>query len=134
MLTLFDSGALHASYISLDLVDKHRAALKDFITPVELETRLADSKTTVRISEKLEVDLAFIGPDGTTYLGREVLLVMKSLSEEVIIGLPTILNQWLPLYIGMLQESRVFRRVSNTAASQRRHRTLIIHRCSSTGR
>ena len=47
---LFDSGALHASYVSKDLVDKHRELFDEFIVPVNVATRLADSMTTLNIT------------------------------------------------------------------------------------
>ena len=112
-VVLFDSGALHASYVSKCFVDKHRVGLTPYLSPVDIETRLADSKTTLKITEVLSVPLQFTGPDGRLYRGEERLNVMPSMSEEIIVGLPTILSQSLHLYVAMLQECHILNEVHN---------------------
>ena len=42
---LWDSGALHSSYVSQQWLDRHREALGDKIREEETVVRLGDSKT-----------------------------------------------------------------------------------------
>ena len=106
-LALFDSGALHASYVKKSYVDAHREALLPYLSAFNSQTRLADSNTLVSITEKLSVPLVIVGPDGEVFRGTEVFHVMPSLAEDFIIGLPSILSQWLDLYVAMILEGRL---------------------------
>ena len=68
---------------------------------------MADSNTTIRTTEELVVPVEFTSPDGTVSSGTEHFNVMPSLSETFIIGLPSILKQWLSLFMSMLQEEKI---------------------------
>jgi len=48
---LFDTGALHRSYINKDIVDKHRKEWESRIRPFEAQVRLADQKTVVETTD-----------------------------------------------------------------------------------
>lgn len=106
-LALFDSGALHASYVRKSYVDDHREALTPYLSACNSQTRLADSSTLVSISEQLSVPVVIISPDGEVFRGKEVFHVMPSLAEDFIIGMPSILSKWLDLFIAMMVESRL---------------------------
>jgi hypothetical protein len=106
-LALFDSGALHASYVRKSYVDDHREALSPYLSACNSQTRLADSSTVVSICEQLSVPVVIVGPDGEVFREREVFHVMPSLAEDFIIGMPSILSKWLDLFIAMMVEGRL---------------------------
>ena len=45
-----DTGALHSSYISRDLVDKHGNAWREKVMHVDGKDRLGDNKTEVSVT------------------------------------------------------------------------------------
>ena len=106
-LALFDSGALHASYVRKTYVDKHREELAPHLSSCNAQTRLADSSTLVTVTEQLSVPVTIVGPDGEVFRGTEVFHVMPSLAEDFIIGMPSILSKWLDLFIAMIVEGRL---------------------------
>jgi len=48
---LFDSGAIHASYISPRLVNRYRKMLEPFVRPISGSVTLGDAKTTHSVEE-----------------------------------------------------------------------------------
>ena len=63
-MILFDSGALHRSYINKGLVDSNRDIWGNKITEAKSAVRLADQKTIKESSEELEASLTVILDDG----------------------------------------------------------------------
>ena len=59
---LWDSGALHSSYISLQWVDRYREALGDRVRNGGTLVRLGDSKTQVRLKEKVTLEVEAVSP------------------------------------------------------------------------
>ena len=53
---LLDTGALHSSYISRDLVDKHRDAWRGKVMHVDEKDCLDDNKTEVSVTENVKID------------------------------------------------------------------------------
>ena len=102
---LLDSGALHASYIRKDVVDRIRSQCPRRIKPCIGAVILADKRTSCPVTELLQCDLFMLSPSGATFLVAVNLIVMETLGEEVIIGLPTIVSSLLDLYIESLQEA-----------------------------
>ena len=60
---LFDSGALHHSYISASIVEKNREAWTSMIRPYEAWVKLADQKTVVKTKEVVKGMLSFVDDD-----------------------------------------------------------------------
>jgi hypothetical protein len=60
---LMDTGALHSSYISRDLVDKHRDAWRGKVMHVERKDCLGDNKTEVSVTENDKIDVMLRAPD-----------------------------------------------------------------------
>lgn len=102
MQTLFDSGALHSSYIDKSFIDKHRNALKGRIKKISGATLLADKKTIIKFNETCTLDLRFISSDGLKHYIKETFVIMPSLSTTAIIGLPTIIRKLLFVFVDML--------------------------------
>ena len=61
---LMDTGALHSSYISRDLVDKHRDAWRGKVMYVDGKDCLGDNKTKVSVTENVKIDVLLRAPDG----------------------------------------------------------------------
>jgi len=101
---LFDTGALHANYISQQFVEQHRQLLETCIQPKRARVKMADSKTTVVIDEIVTLGLIFTDNTGNKYNIREQFCVMPIGSNDMIIGLPTILFKLLGLFFEMLSE------------------------------
>ena len=103
---LWDSGACHRSYISKDIVDSNRDKWHNCIAPFGSTVRLADQVTTVRTTEKVRGKLSFVYDDGREIDAGVDAVVWKMSSMDFILGLPDILNNFLDLFIDMLQRAR----------------------------
>ena len=60
---LMNTGALHSSYISRDLVDKHRDAWRGKVMHVDGKNCLGDNKTEVSVTENVKIDVLLQAPD-----------------------------------------------------------------------
>jgi hypothetical protein len=60
---LMDTGALHSSYISRDLVDKHRDVWRGKVMHVDGEDCLGDNKTEVSVTKNVKIDVLLRAPD-----------------------------------------------------------------------
>ena len=101
---LFDTGALHKSYVSSDLVEKHRDSWKEFILPHRAVARLADQRTKIETSEIIRGELSFVADDGEThYTGYVEAIVWTMPGMDFIVGLPDIAKNYVDLLTSMLQ-------------------------------
>ena len=100
---LLDSGAPDGSYIDEAFMNEIKDKVPGRIIPYNSEVILGDKKTKIRFKEIFEVDL-FFEYRGVTYPAKVKLRVMPSLGENIIIGLPTIVNNILPMFCGMLYD------------------------------
>ena len=62
---LFDTGALHRSYVSEDLVNSNREKWGSKLVTVKSVVRLADQKTTKESKEELEAEVEVAASDGS---------------------------------------------------------------------
>ena len=60
---LMDTGALHSSYISRDLVDKHRDAWRGKVMHADGKDCLGDNKTEVSVTKNVKIDVLLRAPD-----------------------------------------------------------------------
>ena len=58
-----DTGALHFSYISRDLVDKHRDAWRGKVMHVYGKDCLGGNKAEVSVTENVKIDVLLRAPD-----------------------------------------------------------------------
>ena len=103
---LFDSGAVHRSYISKEIVEAHREAWKSNILPYNSTVRLADQWTTVRTTEMVRGKLSFVFDNGVEISGDIDAVVWEMPQMDFILGLPDILIHFLELFISMLKIAR----------------------------
>ena len=101
---LFDTGALHRSYINKDIVDKHRKEWESKIRPFEAQVRLADQKTVVRTTEIIRGVLSFMSDDGKEFKGEVDAIVWNMKGLDFILGLPDIVRNFITLFFNMLQD------------------------------
>ena len=101
---LLDSGALHGSYIGKSFSEHNRSLLNGVIRTSDGCVTLADNITKIPISENVVCNVTMKDNDGVTYSFAEELSVIDS-NKEVIIGLPTIIQHILPLFVSALCEA-----------------------------
>ena len=103
---LFDTGALHRSYINKDIVDKHRKEWESKIRPFEAQVRLADQKTVVKTTEIIRGVLSFVSDEGKEYKGEVDAIVWSMQGLDFILGLPDIVRNFITLFFMMLKDYR----------------------------
>ena len=101
---LFDTGALHRSYIHSGLVDKHRSDWSNFIHPRSSRIRLGDQKTIVESKEEVDGTIAFKSTTGDVYSSKITLVSHDMPGMDMIVGLPDISRSFVPLLTEMLQQ------------------------------
>ena len=97
---LFDTGALHANYISASFVEKYSSALLALIRPYRCITTLGDNKTKVVIDKKVVADISFIDQTMCEHTANISMCVIDFGSEQgndIIVGLPTILRHFFAI-------------------------------------
>jgi hypothetical protein len=99
---LFDTGALHASYIDKAFVDMHREKLQYALSNCRAIARLADGTTTVVVDEVCKTTITVIDSKGKKHTATIPLLVLPSSSTDVIVGLPHILAAFGDLFRDMI--------------------------------
>jgi hypothetical protein len=102
---LFDTGAVHGSYISQKWVEKHRAALQPFIVQCKCRVKLADNETQIDIDEYAILTVTFQGLGSNKFVGSARFWILKSCSHDMIVGLPAILTDYLQLHKDMLESA-----------------------------
>ena len=105
---LFDTGALHANYISASFVEKYSSALSALIRPYRCITTLGDNKTKVVIDKKVVADISFIDQTMCEHTANISMCVIDFGSEQgndIIVGLPTILRHFLPLHVSSMVDA-----------------------------
>jgi hypothetical protein len=99
---LFDTGALHASYISGTFVNDHREQLQSSLSAYSALARLADGKTVVSITEICHIELTILDSHSKPHVQVVPLLVLPSCGTDIIIGLPQIISSFGSLFINMI--------------------------------
>lgn len=100
---LFDSGSIHANFISKAFVDRHIDVFGELIVPSSGSARLADDVTKLEYAGSLNLSFVFIDDTGSQHCGTVLCHILPTLSADVIIGLPVIINDFLELFISMLR-------------------------------
>ena len=73
---LFDTGALHASYIDKAFVDMHREKLRHALSNCRAIACLADGTTTVAVDEVCKTTITIIDSKGNKHTATIPLLVL----------------------------------------------------------
>eukprot|EP01042_Synura_sphagnicola_P036417 gene36417-biopygen4789 len=92
---LMDTGALHKSYISSELVERHRDAWKGSIIPYRSVARSADQVTKIETAEMVRGHLTFVSDNGEKeYTGLVEAIVWEMPGMDFIVGLPDIVRNY----------------------------------------
>jgi len=103
---LFDSGALHSSYISSKLVDKHLDILSTYITKTHGRVLLGDNKTEVNVTQMISIQVQFVDDDHLEHTGKVELVVFPMGHIDMIIGLPDIMGPFFTFFFHLLSGAR----------------------------
>ena len=107
---LLDSGAIHSSYISKNLVDSNRDVWDGAIRKVDGKVTLGDNSTTVSVDETVTLELELINLEGKSFICAVDFCVWVMPGLDVILGLPDILDGYLDIFVDILESSRRSRR------------------------
>jgi hypothetical protein len=102
---LFDTGALHGSYISQNFVYKHLDKSKPFLKSCNAVVKMADNKTSMKLENIVRLAVLFIGDDQSEYRAVIDFFVFDTSSNDIIIGLPAILRDFSVLLKEMIDNA-----------------------------
>eukprot|EP01039_Chlorochromonas_danica_P011569 gene11569-12955_t len=102
---LFDTGALHGSYISSSFVSSHANILSPYIRPLDSAVTLADNRTSIKIEGVISLLISFVDDDNHLHSASISLFIFPMTQQDVIIGLPHILCHFGALFLSMLNSS-----------------------------
>lgn len=106
---LFDSGALHSSYISDEFLNENLEFLEEDIKPHFGRTLMAN-KSAVNIDKKVNLKIKFKDSKGDLHVLTSEFLVLPGLTYKVIVGLPDIVSK-----VGMLYRDMIDCAISESA-------------------
>jgi len=99
---LVDTGALHKSYISADLVERYRDLWSSCNFPHRAVACLADQVTKKETNEIVRVTLSFVTDDGSTEYNGQVKAILSNMpGMDFILGLPDITRNFVHLLTSM---------------------------------
>lgn len=102
---LFDTGALHANYISKRFVDLHRDQLQPYLQPCNGVVTLADNRTKASIDHVLTIPIVFVDGSGQSHRAVIDFCVFDMNTNDAIIGLPSILMHFHVLFKDMIDSA-----------------------------
>lgn len=102
---LFDSGALHANYISQMFVDKHKKYLKQLLKPCSGCVKLADNKTVADIKHVIVLPVSFLDGENKEHSAVLEFCVFDTSGNDIIIGLPSIIQHFSCLFKHMIDRA-----------------------------
>jgi len=105
---LWDSGALHSSYVSQQRLDRHRKELVNKIRSEVAVVRLGDSVTRINLKEKVTLEVETVSPVSSSEktIATIDFYVMSMPGMDGIVGLPDILDHILDNFIDILESGR----------------------------
>ena len=105
LTVLFDTGALHGNYISSSFININKSALVSFLHPSDGMVKLADNKTIIKITQLAILPVSFIGHGGIEHSATVTFCVFPTTSNDMIIGLPAIVDNFSELLKEMIDEA-----------------------------
>jgi len=114
---LLDTGALHGSYIDVDLVEENRRILKPFIVPVRVRVKLGDGKAFVDVTEAVKLPIVCRVSSGRRY-AKSITMHVMPLNSDAIIGLPHLLGAFSGLFQEQLRYASKVVEVADDGAAK----------------
>ena len=102
---LWDSGALHGNYISKRFLDANYPFLKAMVSVVDSAVTLADNKTSLRITQEVEIPLLLGAMDGSPAVTCVATFSVIECGADIILGLPSLVGQVSELFIAMIRRA-----------------------------
>ena len=99
---LFDSGALHKSFISEELVSKYKDSWDSGISKVNRAVRLGDNKTVKSVTEQVRLNLTVLDSELQEHSGDIDAYVWSMPGLDFIVGLPDIISSFKEVFVRML--------------------------------
>jgi hypothetical protein len=103
---LFDSGALHHSYVSEELIYENYDYWKDSIKPVSVKVKLGDNDTSVTVTEAVTLRLSLIDDMLKEHAYMINCYLWKIPKDQMIVGLPDILLSFGEVFDQLIQKGR----------------------------
>ena len=97
-----DTGALHSSHISRDLVDKHRDAWQGKVMHVDGKNCLGDNKTEVSVTENVKTYLLLRALNHWRVTATVNFCVWDMPGMNMILGVPVNLDYFLVVLVTVL--------------------------------
>jgi hypothetical protein len=101
---LFDTGAVHANYISSSFVAAHKE-LSSYVRPCKAVVKLADNKTTARINNMISLPVLFIDDKEGSHRATIDFCIFDTSGNDMIIGLPSIIKDFHVLFKSMIDDA-----------------------------
>lgn len=98
-VALFDTGAEKSNYISNKMIEDHN--LHSFTIPCRQRCRVANGEL-IKINGKIRLEVRFNLNDGRGIAAELFFYILHGLAEELIIGVPDIIEHFCPLFAEML--------------------------------
>ena len=93
VVVMFDTGALHSSYVSNTFIEKHMTDLGNNFVPAPSEVILGDGQNTVKSAGILRTSLDFLDDKGKHHTANNMSCRAMPLTDmDFIIGLPHIVG------------------------------------------
>lgn len=102
---LFDTGALHGSYMSQTFFKTHKKILSPFVSSVDTCVTLADNKTNIKISSVASLPVSFLDSSDESHSATIRFFIFPMTDNDLIIGLPDILFSFGSLFFSMLSDT-----------------------------
>jgi hypothetical protein len=102
---LFDTGAIHGSYVSKSFVDEHKHLLSAFRLSKTNRVKMADNKTIMEITEAYLLSVSFRDDTGNKHEGTVLFWVLENCSHDMIVGLPAIIQNFSELHKQMIDSA-----------------------------
>jgi hypothetical protein len=95
---LFDTGALHHSYINEDIVNRNRDKWKDKFREVNVKVKLGDNNTCIEVKESVRVLLSLVDSNLKEHVRELDCYVWRMPGTGMIVGLPDILYNFVEFF------------------------------------
>ena len=102
---LMDSGALTANYIDSNFVSRHEEALRPFIKPCKMSVRLGDYETIREVNAIAHLEMEFMHRGVKYHIKERFQVLDMHCSNDVIVGLPTIVHKLSRLFQYMMEDA-----------------------------
>ena len=99
---LFDTGALHHSYINEAFVNRNYKGCCSQRRPISVDLRLGDNKTSVKVTEAVTLKLSRIDLNLGVHVKELDCYVWRMPGTNMIIGLPDILFKFAKCFRGLI--------------------------------